>query len=95
MGDAVKKLYANAMKLPESERRALARRVLASVHELPVSKRAPAVEPEPLPEPARRAAPKEIVALAAAVYEGLSADEIREIEAIALERGDFFRRKTA
>jgi hypothetical protein len=95
MGDAAKKVYNDAMKLPASERRAIAKRMLASVHELPTSKRAQAVEPEPLPEPERRAAPREIVALAAAVYDGLSEDDIREIEAIALERGDFFGRKTA
>jgi hypothetical protein len=89
MGRPAEKLYNDALKLPESERRAIAQRMLASVHDL---HRKPSAEPEPLPEPARRANPKEILALAAAVYEGLSEDEIREIEEIALERGDFFRR---
>jgi|HubBroStandDraft_6_1064221.scaffolds.fasta_scaffold670348_3 hypothetical protein len=87
MGDPAKKLYSDAMKLPVRERRALAQRVLASVHDLPT--RVQVVEPEPLPEPERRAEPKEILALAAAVYEGLSENEIREIEAVALDRRNF------
>lgn len=35
-------------------------------------------------------APDMILALAASVYEGLSAQDIAEVEQIALQRGDFF-----
>ena len=35
-------------------------------------------------------APEAILRLAAGVYEGLSAQEVAEIEQIALHRGDFF-----
>jgi predicted DNA-binding antitoxin AbrB/MazE fold protein len=44
------------------------------------------VETEPAPDPS------ELLSLAAEVYEGLSESEIDEVEAIATERGDFFRR---
>jgi hypothetical protein len=89
MGDAAEKLYDDLMKLPESERRALARRVLERAPE-PRPVRVGAIEP--LPKPEIEATPEEILALAAAVYEGLSEDEIREIEAISLDRSSFFRR---
>lgn len=36
-----------------------------------------------------RLSPKEITRLAASVFEGLSEEEIREIEKIALDRGSF------
>jgi predicted DNA-binding antitoxin AbrB/MazE fold protein len=36
--------------------------------------------------------PEAILALAASVYEGLSADDIAEVERIALKREDFFGR---
>jgi hypothetical protein len=44
------------------------------------------VETEPAP------ALSELLSLAADVYEGLSESEIDDLEAIATERGDFFRR---
>lgn len=37
-------------------------------------------------------APDGILQLAARVYEGLSAEEIQKVEAIALDRGHFFSR---
>jgi predicted DNA-binding antitoxin AbrB/MazE fold protein len=39
------------------------------------------------------ATPEELLKLAAEVYQGLSDKQIHEIEAIALNRTDFFRRK--
>jgi predicted DNA-binding antitoxin AbrB/MazE fold protein len=42
----------------------------------------------------RRLTPKEITELAASVYDGLPAEEIREIERIALDRSNFFGDRT-
>ena len=39
--------------------------------------------------------PEDLLELAAQVYQGLSAEQIDEIEQIALKRGDFFGEKTA
>lgn len=39
--------------------------------------------------------PEELLELAAQVYQGLSAEQIDEIEQIALNRRDFFAEKTA
>ena len=86
------------MKLPESERRALARRVLARACMSFPRRSAPRSSslPEPLPEPlAQGSAEGDRRPRRGGLAEGLSADDIREIEAIALERGDFFGRKTA
>jgi predicted DNA-binding antitoxin AbrB/MazE fold protein len=44
-------------------------------------------------ETASEATPEELLNLAAKVYQGLSDKQIHEIEAIALNRSDFFRRK--
>lgn len=44
-------------------------------------------------ETAPEATPEELLKLAAEVYQGLSDKQIHEIEAIALNRTDFFRRK--
>ena len=44
-------------------------------------------------ETASEAAPEELLKLAARVYQGLSDKQIHEIEAIALNRIDFFRRQ--
>ena len=41
-------------------------------------------------EPRRKESTEGMIALAARVYEGLSAERIKEIEGIALERRDFF-----
>lgn len=46
------------------------------------------VEPEK-----RRLAPDEMLALAHKVYEGLSEEDIAEIEAIALDRSNFLRKR--
>ncbi len=43
-------------------------------------------------ETAPEATPEELLKLAAEVYQGLSDKQIHEIEAIALNRTDFFRR---
>jgi len=43
-------------------------------------------------ETAPEVAPDELMELAAQVYRGLSDKQIHEIEAIALNRSDFFRR---
>ena len=43
-------------------------------------------------ETAPEATPEELLKLAAEVYQGLSDKKIHEIEAIALNRTDFFRR---
>lgn len=42
---------------------------------------------------ARPASPREILATAKRVYEGLSSDEVMEVEAIALDRRRFFDRE--
>jgi predicted DNA-binding antitoxin AbrB/MazE fold protein len=43
----------------------------------------------------RRLTPKEVTELAGSVYDGLSAEEISEIEHIALDRSNFFDERTS
>ena len=42
----------------------------------------------------KRLTPKEVTELAGSVYDGLSAEEISEIENIALDRSNFFDERT-